>query len=140
MRFLLILAMALCTAGCASRPTSMARQSDALTQYFMARDDYYRPAFKVRGQVRQERLRQAVSAFQAVVRYFPDEPSLTTRALAEYYTGLCQLHLGETLRARHSFVRCRDFSRHEATLPAAGAAALKTITTAAADRLQALDE
>ncbi|MBM3460860.1 MAG: hypothetical protein FJX76_02045 [Armatimonadetes bacterium] len=135
-----VVAALLLLVGCARAGLEIPRQESALAQYFYARERYYDPAFEKKGAARQDALRDAVAAFQAVVREFPGEPECTTRALAEYYTGLCQLQLGETERARASFIRCREYRRFAtSSMHAAGRATLIAISERALDALRDLD-
>jgi len=142
LRLLFVVVAVLALAGCGST-ADVPRQEDAVTQYDYARATWYDPAFDVQGSARQERLRQAVDGFQAVVRYFPDDAqAVTTRALAEYYTGLCRLQLGETERARAAFMRCRDAQRQatDASLHPAARATLRTILDQAREQIRRLDD
>lgn len=142
MRLVLALFAALLLTGC-GQTEEVPRQPDAVAQFFYARETWYAPAFSVQGKDRQARLRQAVEGFQAVVRYFPEDSAVTTRVLAEYYTGLCRMQLGETDRARAAFMRCRDVQAQangNSGLHEAGRATLRTIMDQAREQIRRLDE
>lgn len=136
----ILLAAALLACGCgASGWQAVPTQSDALAQYLYARDHYYVPAFDRAGPARDALLRQAVDGFQSVVHRFPEDAACTTRALAEYDTGLCQMRLGETERARTSFMRCRDYRRFAASMPAAGRPTLIAVMDRAREEIRKID-
>ena len=109
LRLCLLAMLVVMLVGC--RQEEIPRQPDAVAQYLYAHDECYVPALAESGDAKGRKLRVAVRAFQAVVTLFPDDASATTRALAEYYTGVCQAMLGESGRARESFLRCRDYRR-----------------------------
>lgn len=136
---LLLLVLALLVAGCGR--DAVPRQSDAIGQYMYAYDECYVPALAEKGDERARGLRRSVRAFQAVVERFPDDASATTRALAEYHTGVCQALLGESGRARESFLRCRDYRRLAETgqFVDAGRVTLLAIVAGAREQLRRLD-
>lgn len=125
--------------GC--RQDEIPRQPDAVGQYLYAHDECYVPALDETGEEKSRRLRRAARAFQAVVERFPEDSSATTRALAEYYTGVCQAMLGESGRAREAFLRCRDYRRlaEGDHFAAPGRVTILAIVAGAREQLRRLD-
>ncbi len=119
----------------------MTLQVDAMSQFEYARTRFFEPGFRAHGDRRQFLLSRAIEALTMVVTRFPQPLSCTTRALAEYDTGLCYCALGEVHRGRNAFLRVVDDRRYTVSgsrMPAAGKDTLRTLIAAAQAQIRQL--
>lgn len=86
--------------------TIIPKQSTVLDQFYYAMDKFYLPASNSTGFKRKFLAQKAVTAFEKVVKYFPESKQTLVIMEAYFYQGMALRELGENNAAVEAFYAC----------------------------------